>query len=281
MISKESGVRTGSDYFIYTPSSQAKNLFLYPVNTGHFLYSPGYRLFRSSYDSFLLIFIRKGNCTIETCGKVFHAHEDQIVFLDCYIPHSYYTDSGWEADWLHFDGRMARSFFDTISGHDKPVLSLRDTYRFEKYFKKIYLVFHNNESVSEAVLNNWIINVLTELLVMKENPKASYLPSNLIEDIIAYIGEHLTEELALEELAGKANLSPFYFTRLFKKETGFTPHEYVIAARVNNAKFLLKTTDHSVKTICFMTGFSNESSFCTTFRKVTGVTPTIYREEAE
>ena len=100
---------------------------------------------------------------------------------------------------------------------------------------------------------------------------------SIIEDSIAYINEHITQDLTLDHLAAQATLSPFYFSRLFKKETGFSPHNYIITTRINNAKYLLRTSDASVKTICFETGFTSESSFCTAFRRETGLSPSQYR----
>ena len=69
-----------------------------------------------------------------------------------------------------------------------------------------------------------------------------------------------------------------YFSRLFKKETGYSPHEYVIQARVNAAKYFLQSARLSQKDICYSCGFSSESSFCTTFKKATGLTPSQYRK---
>lgn len=91
MLSTEQGVIHGSDYYIYTPSSQATAMFLYPISTGYFRYLPGYCLRRSSYDSFLIMYMRKGSCEIESGGRTYHAKADQIVLLDCYKPHCYYT----------------------------------------------------------------------------------------------------------------------------------------------------------------------------------------------
>ena len=89
--------------------------------------------------------------------------------------------------------------------------------------------------------------------------------------------EKKDQELSLEDLAAQAALSPFYFSRLFKRETGFSPHRYILAARIGNAKFLLQSTGDSVKRICFTVGFTSESSFCTAFKKETGLTPSEYR----
>jgi AraC-like DNA-binding protein len=226
------------------------------------------------------MFIRKGNCDIETGGKTFHAEARQVVFLNCYEPHSYHTGSGWEAEWLHFDGINALGYYEAATDNASPVISLKDTYRFEKYLHKIYRHFSENVPVKEALMNNYIVNILTELLTNKEMADSENVSSGIVEDIIAYIGEHLTEPLTLQQLAAQASLSPFYFSRLFKKETGFSPHEYLITARINNARFLLKYSDASIKDICFRTGFSNESSFCTTFKKITHTTPSEYRRSA-
>ncbi len=280
MLSKEQGVTPGSDYYIYTPSTQARSLFLYPVITGYFRYLPGYCLKRTSLDSFLIMYMKKGQCEIDFADRHYQACENQIVLLDCYSPHSYYSSEGWEAEWLHFDGNGARGYYDAILTGTCPVITLKNTYRFEKYLHKIYLQFKDSPSVREALLNNYIVNILTELLVSQETANPGMTSSDLISDSIAYINEHLTDPLSLDKLAAQASLSPFYFSRLFKKETGFSPHNYIITTRISNAKFLLRSSDASIKHICFSTGFTGESNFCTCFKKETGVTPSEYRKQA-
>lgn len=277
MLSKEQGVIRGSDYYIYTPSTQAQSLFLYPLITGYFRYLPGYCLRRTSLDSFLIMYIKRGSCAVDFGGRHYRAHEGQIVLLDCYAPHSYYSSKGWDAEWLHFDGVCARGYYDAVLTGGSPVLTLQNNYRFEKYLHKIYLQFKSSPPAKEALLNNYIVNILTELLVSQDSRTPGVMSASIISDSIAYINDHLTEELSLQELAAQASLSPFYFSRLFKKETGFSPHSYIITTRINNAKFLLRTSGLSIKNICFSIGFTSESSFCTTFRKETGMTPSEYR----
>lgn len=277
MRSTEALVAPGSDYYIYTPSAQAQGLFLYPLIVGHFQYLPGYCLRRASLDSFLIMHITRGGCEVEWGGRRFRAQEGQVVILDCYAPHAYWTEEGWEAEWLHFDGPCARGYFDAVTGGDSPVLSLKNGYRFEKNLRKIYTQFRDAAPVREAMLNNYIVNLLTELLVGREGTTSGAQSAGIIEDSVAYINDHLAQELSLEDLAAQAALSPFYFSRLFKRETGFSPHRYILTARISNAKFLLQSTGDSVKRICFTVGFTSESSFCTAFKKETGLTPSEYR----
>ncbi len=280
MLSTEALVSPGSDYYIYTPSAQAQGLFLYPLIVGRFQYLPGYCLRRASLDSFLMMHVTRGCCQVEWGGRQFRAQEGQIVVLDCYAPHAYHTADGWEAEWLHFDGPCARGYFDAVTGGDSPVVTLKNSYRFEKNLRQIYTQFRDAAPVREAVLNNCIVNLLTELLVGRETDSPGAQSAGIIEDSIAYINDHLTRELSLEDLAAQAALSPFYFSRLFKRETGFSPHQYILATRISSAKFLLRSTGDSVKTICFTVGFTSESSFCTAFKKETGLTPSEYRARA-
>ena len=102
--------------------------------------------------------------------------------------------------------------------------------------------------------------------------------TDMIETVISYINEHFKEDLPDKVLASAAGLSSYHFIRVFKRETGFTPHEYVINTRLSNARYLLRNTAMSVKDICFSCGFSSESAFCITFKKRAKMTPAQYRQ---
>ena len=277
MLSTERLVRSDSDYYIYTPGSLATNLFLYPSIVGHFTYNPGYRLSRDSFDSFLCIYVKRGQGTIISNGQRVEASQDQIVLLDCYTPHAYEVTKTWDTLWMHFDGPSARGYYDAITQGKDFVLTLNSTYRFEKYLNKIYEAFRDSTPVNDATLNNWIVNMMTELLVSRETSDKGAVGSDIIEDIVSYIMDHLSEDITLEALARKASLSPFYFSRLFKKETGFTPHDYILTTKINHAKFLLLSSSMSIKDICFQLGFNSESAFCTAFKKKIGETPSEFR----
>jgi len=88
---------------------------------------------------------------------------------------------------------------------------------------------------------------------------------------------HLERELPLEELAGAAHLSPFHFSRLFKKLTGATPHAYLASLRAARAQTLLAATDLSVTEVAERVGYSSSSHFSKAFRQATGLSPRAFR----
>jgi AraC family transcriptional regulator len=94
----------------------------------------------------------------------------------------------------------------------------------------------------------------------------------------AYIEEHLHEPISIGTLAGLARLSKFHFCRAFKQSFGAPPHRYQTGRRIERAKALLAKRDVSITEIGHTVGFSETSSFCSTFRKTTGITPSAYRK---
>lgn len=282
MLAREERVKRKSEYFVYTPSALARETFFYPLVTGHFYYEKDYFLHRESFDSFLLMYIRKGTCTVSSGSGICRAGEGQVVLLDCYRSHAYYSDEEWETIWLHFDGPMSRKYFEILTKNGCVVVTLPNPVKYEAELNLIYQQFYNGENIKEVVMSSHIMKLLTELILAQEAVQRKSRYSGVIEESIAYIREHLCEEgMTLERLSSNVNLNLYYFTRLFKRETGFTPHEYIILSRINNAKFLLWSTQIPVKEICFQCGFYSESAFCNTFKKWEGMTPGQFRTKRE
>ncbi len=94
--------------------------------------------------------------------------------------------------------------------------------------------------------------------------------------VAKHIDENLGERISVGALAALVHLSPYHFCRAFKQSFGQPPHRYHIARRIQRAKALLEAADYSVTDIGMTLGFSETSSFCTAFRKATGLTPTAY-----
>ena len=88
----------------------------------------------------------------------------------------------------------------------------------------------------------------------------------------------LDQDLSLKSLAAASHLSPFHFSRLFKKLTGVTPHNYLAAVRATRAQSLLATTDMSITEIGSRVGYLSASHFTKAFRLSTGTTPREFRK---
>lgn len=278
MRSKEPKISPLSDYYVYSPSALAARLYLYPVSTGYFYYEPDYRISRSHFDSFLVMYIAKGTISITSGSQSFTAKAGQFALLDCYIPHSYGSPHPWEASWLHFDGILARNYYHEITSRYGNVLSPENAGKLTSLLEKICNNFRNTSPILESSISEDITNILNGFFVPAAAGQKHLISQNTIADSISYINDHFREDISLDSLAKKANLSLFHFSRVFMKETGFSPHQYLINTRISAAKYLLKSSEISIKDIAFSTGFNSESSFCYTFKKRENLTPSQFRQ---
>ncbi|WP_293142992.1 MULTISPECIES: helix-turn-helix transcriptional regulator [unclassified Microcoleus] len=104
------------------------------------------------------------------------------------------------------------------------------------------------------------------------------LGSHKLQIVFDYINDYLSRDLHIAELANLVQISPYYFSRLFKQSTGIAPHNYVTQCRMKKAKQLLKIPDLSIAYISQQVGFHDQSHFSKTFSKIVGVTPKKYRD---
>jgi AraC family transcriptional regulator len=104
------------------------------------------------------------------------------------------------------------------------------------------------------------------------------LASVRLKRVVEFIEEHLGDDLGLVELAEVAGLSTHHFGESFKRSTGMALHRYVVERRLQRARGLLGDTEMPIGEIAFTVGFSSQSHFTVSFRRLTGVTPKVFRD---
>ena len=155
---------------------------------------------------------------------------------------------------------------------DELTTLLQYTQRLENCFTDS---FFGNDVLQKALL--------TEILVMlnRQTPEQSsknhintYSP--IVTKIFSYIEAHYREEFRIKHLADELHHNADYLTRCFKKTTGCSIQQFVIAKRVNLAQKLLREGNTPLDA-CYLSGFENYSNFSRTFTKHTGISPKKYQ----
>ena len=272
-------VSASSTLIPYTPSSQIPDFFYYPLYIGHFFCTPAYQTDRNRYDSFLLLYTKSGHGYVKVDDKELELHAGDVCLLDCYKPHYYCARTSWEIMWVHFDGGASRQFFEYLT--DEPFFHtfFNNPLTYEQSWMQLYDLFLRQAKVPEVALSQYIHQLLTLLALNKTTGSSGYKANaDFIDETLKYIHRHLSADLNVEELASRVSLSPFYFSRKFKEEVGYSPYQYILTSRINLAKFHLKSSQDTVKNIGFSCGFKSEHSFCTAFKNETGMTPSDYRK---
>lgn len=132
-------------------------------------------------------------------------------------------------------------------------------------------------SVSYEELRHWFLQKIGEVCrnISERRTKQN---NSIVEKAKIYIGAHYDKDLSLEDVAKYVDISSYYFSKLFKEEEGKNFVEYVTELRVEKAKGLLRDPRISIKNVCVDVGYADPNYFSRIFKKVTGYTPTEYRE---
>ncbi len=137
------------------------------------------------------------------------------------------------------------------------------------------------EMVVAALVEQLIVQLLRQHAHVRRADELELSRAGLVDRRIRRAVElmhaHLDRDLPLEEIAAAAYLSPFHFSRLFKKLTGATPHAYLATLRAARAQTLLADTDLSITQVSARVGYASPSHFTKAFRQATGLTPRAFR----
>lgn len=148
------------------------------------------------------------------------------------------------------------------------------TYHFDDRADYLTEIMHAG-SVRE--LRSWFTEKFRECNANMHTKKNEH-ENSLVQRAKEYINENYKRDLSLDELSRELDISPYYFSKLFKEETGSNFVEYLTGLRMNRAKEMLKNDSLSMKEICAEIGYSDPNYFSRIFKKNVGLTPTEYRE---
>ena len=145
----------------------------------------------------------------------------------------------------------------------------------ETYLKTPVLSCEQHESAITllTIFGRQLEQLSNQLIIQDESEEPP-----VIRRAKAYIHEHEDEHISLEQVAKAVNTSSFYFCKLFKDATGINFTEYVSRSRIEKAKQRLLDPNARISEVAYEVGFQSLTHFNRVFKKVTGDSPTQYRE---
>ncbi len=253
--------------------------------------NPKYEMAHHWHASIELIRIVSGSLKVRLNNRNFTAYEGEMIFVNPETVHGampvdcIYECIVFSPEILSSGDKEARSFIENLENH---IIAVYDHFDSKSEFKKAAdSVFEQMKADKNSF---YVISRLYEFfaLIMENGlyKKVSELGGSektnaKLRRVLSFIRDSYDKQISLEEMAQTADMSTKYFCSFFKEMTGKTPVKYLNTYRIERAARKLISTDMQITDIAYSCGFNDLSYFIKTFKATKGVTPKIFRKNAD
>ena len=279
MLTYTMDVEERSRWIIATPSAAAAAQPYFASEVGDFYARSRFVTTRSDKNSFIVFYTLGGAGVVRQGGQEVTLAKGQALLMDCRYPQSYGTAPGhghWYHLWAHVDGGGVSIAGQQLGLPRLVPLSVQLS-RLQPHFNVLFDLLGTESLENQARTGLAVHGIMCELIAAAQQA----LPSDEEDPVslaCAYIAAHYAEKVTLDVLAAAANVSPSYLIRLFKRQMGTTPHDYLLRHRISRAKELLAETTLPSAAIARQVGFASESNFSYRFKQMVGQGPRSYRQ---
>ena len=246
-----------------------------------------------------LYYVTKGHARIVLPDRVQELTPGHLYLIPAFTTHSYECEGLFEHYYIHIyeDAQSDSGFLEDfifpieVPAKDidlalfKRLCEINPTMRLPQSNPMSY---DNNPMLLQSIAKNkqrilcdrvesrGILYQLTARFLKDAQPK-SETGDDRIQKCLTYIRKNINQNIKIDTLAEIVCLSRDHLIRLFKKETGLTPVQYISNKKMEKAQLLLVSGNMSIKEIAFMLSYEDHSYFNRLFKKATGLSPMEYR----
>ncbi len=236
-------------------------------------------------DQHILIYCIDGKGRFRIKKKNYSINPSEYFIIPANTAHTYTADENdpWTIYWIHFKGNNSGAIVDLLfkqSGNSYKGFIQYNEHRIG-LFGQMYTHLERGYSSDNLLYANMCLWHYLTSFAFSDKFNNSEKPAALstVELSIEYMRNQIDEMLTLENIAHAVNLSPSYFSFLFKKETGFAPIEYFHHLKIQKACQFLLFTQLRIKEIAYKLGIEDPYYFSRMFTKIMGVSPNEYRNK--
>lgn len=260
-----------------SPASDFRQKYMFVQCMGHYLAKPSYAVMRrKNLHSYLLLYTKKGRGLLEYQNHSISLTAGYSALINCDDVHSYYCapDGEWDFFWTHFSGNCIDGYLSEIMNNWNI-----DEEDMGDVFTSLYRHAKGNTVLDAIEASTEIINICSKYLVYLKSTgrRDGKALSPIVQNAILLFEERMMQPLSLDSVCSELHINKYYFSHIFKQQTGISPYNYIILFRLSNAKALLRSTSDSIESISSQCGFGSCSYFIHIFRDQVGMTPLAYR----
>lgn len=276
-------------------------MYFLTLNVGYAYHNADWNWKQVSSPFTRLYYVTKGHARIVLPDRVQELTPGHLYLIPAFTTHSNESDGVFEHYYVHIyeDAQSDSGFLEDfifpieVLAKDidlalfKRLCEINPTMRLPKSNPMSY---DNNPMLLQSIAKNKqrILcdrvesrGILYQLIArfLKDAQPKSETGDDRIQKCLTYIRKNINQNIKIDMLAEIVCLSRDHLIRLFKKETGLTPIQYINIKKMEKAQLLLVSGNMSIKEIAFMLSYEDHSYFIRLFKKITGKTPQDYRKE--
>lgn len=253
----------------------------YPTAMGYYPSAHGHRMKRLRHDDNLLIYCVSGRGSLAAGDWSGRVEAGQLILLPQGLAHEYRAlrAQPWSVYWVHFQGASSAVFLQYLGFREgRPVVNAGLSPALRIAFDALMEVRHTGYS-TRAFVNaaNQLRHLLTQFALDAGLQAGRSGRGFDLEQVQAYMREHIDQQMTLESLAARANLSKYHFSKRYKKLTGYSPIKHFLNMKMEYACRLLDSSDKSVQEVAGAVGYDDPLYFSRLFRQTIGLSPRDYR----
>jgi len=234
-------------------------------------------------SSDILVFCLSGRGWISSGGRRREVAAMDVFWIPAGEAHAYgaHDSDPWQIYWVHAYGRAVGDLLSwTPLGKGRRMTSFANANALRRQFNTLLQRLERGFGDHTLLEMSRFFVSLAMLLHVEAGPEKELEQRERIEKSMDRMRQTLSAPLTLDDYAQTAGFSVSQFSHLFKRHFGTSPMAYFVELRIQRGKEYLDSSNLSVKEIAWKLGFEDQLYFSRIFKKVTGVSPSIYRSES-
>ncbi len=240
---------------------------------GHF-FGPAVR------THYLIHFVLEGKGIIKTEDGVFDVKKGEAFLIRPEEVTYYQADreEPWTYAWIAFDGEEAGVMLQQYypDSHN-PVCAMGEIDQIAGYFTELIKSFGSARENKERVLGYFYLIMAGLIRTGKSGGLVD--EEGYYKRAVFFISHNYSYPIQIQEIADYVGIDRTYLYRIFMKQSGRSPKQYLSGYRLNEAKIMLRNTKYRITEIAYSCGYHDSSSFCKHFQKEMQMRPAEYRKK--
>jgi AraC-like DNA-binding protein len=254
----------------------------FPMAAGYYPEARGHQMARPEPQDYLVIYCVGGAASLDMDGQLRTLHRGDLLLLPPGHAHRYQADPDqpWTLYWMHLDGTELADLFALLDPDQQRVLPIGLHEPLMADWQALLTLLAGGYSAAALMHAGSLCRAMLTYVAMLASRPPPHRDNIDIDAVHQLMQQRLDQRLTLTELAHAAgSTSTWQFIRHYRAATGQTPMQAFLHRKIARACYLLEVSDLPVAEVARRFGFDDPYYFSRLFRKITGISPSRYRQQ--